>query len=95
MHRLLLVAPLALACASPTPGELRAEGESTLAACAQRRIDTSVCLSLELIQAEYDLCRARQPRDTCDEVWQAVADLNAPVRTLKLPPLRGLFSERH
>ena len=84
-----------MGCAALTSHELRLEGEETLRACAEQRIDTSLCLSLEVIQAEYELCLRQNPaEDLCDEVWQAVAELGAPVHIWRPPLLlRGLHDE--
>jgi hypothetical protein len=87
----------ALGCAPMSAGELRLEGEQTLRACGERRVDTSLCLGLELIQAEYELCLRQHPGDArCEEVWQALAKLSAPERPWPPPrPLsRGFYPER-
>ena len=77
----------ALACAAPSPAELRLEGEQTLQGCGEHRVDTSVCLSLELIQAEYEQCRRQHPGDaSCEQVWQAVASLGPPAQLFPDPP---------
>ena len=83
----------ALGCAAPRPAELRLEGEETLRDCAAQRVDTSVCLSLEVIQAEYDQCVRRNPGDArCEEVWRAVANLAPPAALLtEIPDLRRGF----
>jgi len=71
-------------CSTPEPAELRLEGERALLECGRKRIDTSVCQGLELIQAEYRLCRTRNPEDAgCDEVWRDITRLTPPAR---LPP---------
>ena len=82
-----------LACAELSPSELRLEGEETLRACGEQRVDTSLCLSLEVIQAEYELCLRQDPAEGCDEVWRAMASLGAPA-PLRPPPLsfrRGFY----
>jgi len=80
-------------CAARGPAELRLEGEETLRGCAAQRVDTSVCLSLEVIQAEYDQCVRRHPGDArCEEVWQAVASLPPPAALFtEIPDLRRGF----
>jgi hypothetical protein len=78
---------LALGCATPSPRELRLEGEQALVDCERQRVDTSVCQSLELIEAEYRLCQRQRPGDAaCDEVWRGVTQLSPPPR-LPPPPL--------
>jgi hypothetical protein len=87
---------LALGCAMPGPRELRLEGEQTLVDCERQRVDTSVCQSLELIQAEYQLCQREHPGDAaCDEVWRGVSALTPPPR-MAPPPLfeRGALRAR-
>jgi hypothetical protein len=87
----------ALGCAPMSAVELRLEGEETLRACGERRVDTSLCLGLELIQAEYELCLRHHPGDgRCEEVWQAFAKLSAPQQPWPPPrPLsRAFYPER-
>jgi hypothetical protein len=82
-----------LGCAGQGPAELRLEGEETLRDCAAQRVDASVCLSLEVIQAEYDQCVRLHPGDArCEEVWQAVAGLAPPAALFTdIPDLRRNF----
>jgi hypothetical protein len=81
---------LALGCRALDAHELRLEAEQTLAACAEQRVDTSLCLDLELIQAEYELClRTADAGARCEEVWQEVAELEPP-----MPVERPLFLRR-
>jgi hypothetical protein len=83
----LALAAAGLACAELTPAEMRREGEQALLACGEHRVDTSMCLSLEVIQAEYDLCMQRDPDPgRCDEVWRAMAGLSGPPQ-IDLGPL--------
>ena len=83
----------ALGCAELGPAELLLEGEETLLACAEQRVDTSLCLSLEVIQAEYELCLRQHPGESrCEEVWQGVAGLSSPAQLWsELPELRRGF----
>lgn len=89
---LFTFAVLALGCRALDAGELRLEAEETLAACAEQRIDTSLCLDLELIQAEYELClRQADAGARCEEVWQDVAQLEPPMRIERPFLLRRAF----
>jgi hypothetical protein len=87
MRRIALACLLVLGCVRLGPQEMRLEGERTLAACGERRVDPSTCLSVEVIQAEYDLCLRQHPGESrCDEVWEALTRLAAPA-PLPPPPL--------
>jgi hypothetical protein len=77
---LAMLALLALGCRALDAHELRLEAEQTLAVCAEQRVDTSLCLDLELIQAEYELClRTAEAGVRCEDVWQDVAELEPPM----------------
>lgn len=83
----------ALGCAAPSAYELRLEGERAIAGCREQRIDTSVCLSVELLQAEYELClRERPDAAGCDEVWELLALWNPPAPAWGPSQMRALLS---
>jgi hypothetical protein len=90
---LLCCAALAVACASPSAELLRAEGIHTLDHCSEGRVNASVCLTLELIRAEYEVCQARSPDDltSCEAIWEQVADIRFVNPRLDLPSLPDLF----
>ncbi len=72
--------------------ELQRQGLDTLRDCERGAyVESSLCMSLELIVAEYELCR-REPPDApqdCEQVWAELARVRTELRTepWRPPPL--------